>query len=137
MDTIIAADQTTQAHLAKLAAEINQKQLEDQVAFATLVLEFREGEKIHSTTNAGIDALIAQDRRADFCARFGESIVAGWYGFLETVLSLAKFWTLLFLLPLLWLIFEGVRRFFTFRTKNPKKPDTSAFKVSDSNPPSS
>ncbi len=136
LDTVISADQTAQARLAKLAAELDQKYLEDQVAFATLMLEFRENEKIHTTTKPNIDALITQEQSTNFGARLGDSLRVGWYGFLELVVFLTRLWVFVLILPVLWLAFKGVRRFFRARRSAPKTPKAPTPKEPDTDAPS-
>ena len=141
LETVITADQAAQARLAKLASDIENKYLEDQVAFATLSLSFKEGEQMHTATKTNMHAVIAQERRVNFGARLGENFVAGWYGFLEFLLSLVMLWPMVFVLPIFWLIYKGLCRLFinTSEAKKIKKaqdkPAIPSDKAPDSDPP--
>ncbi len=74
-------------------SRVSEKELADQVAFATITLNVYQGSKIRKTETPDLDAVL-RENRPSFFPRLGHAMAAGWHGVLEVILWLATVWPL-------------------------------------------
>lgn len=90
-------------------ALIAQKEFEDRVEFATLNLSLYQLPKLRRTEMTDMEAAV-RDNGPGFFSRLGESLRAGWFGFLEVGLMLIRLWPLWLVLALGWFGLRALRR---------------------------
>jgi hypothetical protein len=105
--TVISA--RNEAKSSRDEALIAQKEFEDRVEFATLNLSLYQLPKLRRTEMTDMEAAV-RDNGPGFFSRLGESLRAGWFGFLEVGLMLIRLWPLWLVLALGWFGLRALRR---------------------------
>lgn len=81
-----------EARSSRDEALIAQKEFEDKVAFSTIDLSLYQSPKVRQTEVTDVEAVF-REHSPGFFPRLGDSLRSGWYGFLEALLYLIKFWS--------------------------------------------
>ncbi len=84
---------STQSKAARDEALIQQKEFEDQVAFATITINIQQPYKIRKTESNDLSKVVAENR-PNFFKRVAESFVVGWYWAIDSIVLLARAWAL-------------------------------------------
>lgn len=86
----------TQSKYQQALANLDRQALNEQVAFSTILLNFRQNPQLFASITPNIHAHINKDKQANFAHRLGEKFTQGWQSFLEMVLWLAGLWAYVF-----------------------------------------
>lgn len=108
---LLVAEKTAETQLSEMHAKLSEQAIEDQVALATLKLDFFEHTKLHLRTTASLDSQLAKEKRANFSGRLKANLAMGWFYALEVFLGLARLWVFGLLAGLVWF---GVPRLWRF-----------------------
>lgn len=86
-----AAMARAEALAARDAAVVEQRELEDRIAFSTLTLELRQPMQVREQRVPDTKAIL-RARGPGFFSEFGEALRTGWRSLLSAIVGLAKLW---------------------------------------------
>lgn len=117
---VTIAESTALARLEAAYAELSEKAVADEVAYATVHLNIFEQPKLHTYTIDSIKSRVASERRGSFSGRLKDNLAIGWSYALEFVLVLARFWVFL---AVLGFVLFGIPKIIKFSKR--KKANTT------------
>ncbi|WP_373975732.1 DUF4349 domain-containing protein [Chitinibacter sp. SCUT-21] len=91
------------------AATIQQKLIEDRVAFSTITLNLYQDRQIARSEHDDIKAQLAA-AEPSFGSKLQQAFVSGWQGFLDTLIALAHLWPLWLISLFIAAIWRKVKR---------------------------
>lgn len=99
---VAVVDKTAETQLNQMHAQLSEQAIEDQVALATLRLDFFEHKKLHLRTTASLESQLNKEKRANFSGRLKANLSVGWAYAVELFLWLTKLWVVALVVGFVW-----------------------------------